>query len=301
VGDVGDIHVKTSARNMLSILFGKIGNVSTTLSENILHRKSRLIKKGDERNLYQTSSKKLFWLNNTGHIDQEIIRRGIFEPKSTEIAQTLVKEGDVVLDIGANIGYYTVLFSKLVGKNGKVFAFEPTTHFLDILQRNLDANGVSNVEIVKCGLSNKKHTMEIGIGPSSATLHPAPGFDRVDKREIIDLTTLDIFTGNRNLPKIDFIKIDVDGHEPFFFQGAWDSLDKYEPVVLLELSHLHYLKAGFTAWDFYDLLKERGYFIFHEDNLEEMTRKEDFLRRCANFAYSTNIVICKRKLYADRG
>jgi FkbM family methyltransferase len=296
VGNDGEISVKPDARNILSLLFRKLGTVFTIFSEYILHRKPRLIERGGDRNLYLTNSNELFWLNDTGYIDQEIIHRGIFEPKSTEIVRKLVKQGDVVLDIGANIGYYTILFSKLVGKNGKVFAFEPTTHFMDILQRNLDANDVTNVEIVKCGLSDKEHTLEISIGPSSATLHPAPGFDREDKREVINLTTLDIFSENRNIRKIDFIKIDVDGHEPFFFQGAWASLDKYNPIVLLELSHLHYLKAGITAWDFYDLLKEKGYSIFHEDNLEEMTREEDFLRRCANFAYSTNIIICKRKL-----
>jgi FkbM family methyltransferase len=279
-----------------SIMLRKLGNLLIALSQRILNKRSRLVAKGDERSLYLTSSKDLFWLNKTGYIDQTIIEKGEFEPQSTEAIKRLVKQGNLVLDIGANIGYYSVKLSKLVGNSGKVIAFEPTEHFRKTLRMNLDANNITNVEVINIGLSDKEQKLEIDIGPSSATLHSPLGFDDIESKEVINLTTLDSFVQKHNIPKIDFIKIDVDGHEPFFFEGAWKSLNIYDPIVLLEVSHLHYLEAGFTAWDFYDSLKRNKYRIYHEDQFVEMKTKEDFLRSCANFAYSSNIIISRREL-----
>jgi hypothetical protein len=107
---------------------------------------------------------------------------------------------------------------------------------------------------------------------------------------------LDALLKDFPLRKIDFIKVDVDGHEPYFFEGAWETLDKYDPVVFLEVSHLHYLEGGVTAWDFYEKLKAHNYLIYHENNLDEIKTKEEFLIKCGNFAYSTNIIISKKPL-----
>jgi FkbM family methyltransferase len=256
---------------------------------------SELIKEYPERSLYRTRFNDLFWLNTEGYVDQCIIESGVFEPSSTEIVKHLVKSGDVVLDVGANIGYYSVILSKLVGEEGKVYCFEPTDHYGKVLKMNLAENNARNVEIFKVGLSNQKSEVQIQIGPSSATLH-SPGKVPLLFTETIQLISLDEWLEDRNLTKIDFIKIDIDGHEPLFLQGAWNALDRYNPTILLEVSHPHYLDAGFTAWDFYDLLKGRGYRIYFEDKLTEITTKEDFLIKCGNFAYSANIVIAKKEL-----
>jgi FkbM family methyltransferase len=254
-----------------------------------------MLQKGSDRSLYRTRFGDLFWLNSTGYVDECIINSGVFEPLSSQAVKRLVRPGDTVLDVGANIGYYSVLFSKLVGDQGKVICFEPTRHYGKVLEMNIRANNLDNVEINKIGLSDKLQELEIWIGPSSASLH-VPGNQKLKSSEIIKLVTLDSFIEEHPLPKIDFIKIDVDGHEPLFFEGAWKTLDRYEPTVLLEVSHPHYLNAGYTAWRFYDLLKDRGYFIYYEDGLVEINSQEDFLIKCGNFAYSANIVIAKKKL-----
>jgi hypothetical protein len=107
---------------------------------------------------------------------------------------------------------------------------------------------------------------------------------------------MDSYIRNTNIYRIDFVKIDVDGHEPMVLSGAWDTLDIFELIVLLEISHLHYLEAGVTAWDFYEILKLKNYHIYHEKNLKEMNTKEDFLRNCADFSKSMNILISKKRL-----
>lgn len=274
------------------------GNILIKLSQRLEgFKRSKIIIKGGERSLYKTRFNDLFWLNINNSIDQCIICDGIFEPCSTQIIKQLIKEGDIVLDVGANIGYYSILFSRLVGTYGKVLCFEPTECYWKILKMNLEANRANNVEVFKIGLSNKSQELVIQIGGSTATLH-SPGNRALETKEFINLISLDKFMEESKLPKIDFIKVDIDGHEPLFFEGAWKTLERYNPTILLEVSHLHYLEAGFTAWDFYDTLKRKNYKIYHEDKLVELKTKEDFLVKCGNFAYSANIVITRKELKA---
>lgn len=256
---------------------------------------SALIAQGGESSLYKTRFGDFFWLNKAKYVDKSIIDTGLFEPHSTEVVRKLVKSGDVVMDVGANIGYYSVILSRLVGECGKVYCFEPTDHYSNVLQSNLDANNTKNAELIKLGISNVRHTLDIQVGANSATLH-SPGKVPLNFSERIELVSLDEWIENHEIKKIDFIKVDIDGHEPCFLAGAWNTLEKYDPVLLLEVSHLHYLDAGVTAWDFYDLLKSRGYRIYHEVNLAEIITKEDFLIKCGNFAYSANIVISKNDI-----
>jgi len=274
----------------------KTGSLLLKLSGNLNNNnKSVKIRSGRERDLYKTNQNLLFWLDKEKYIDQCIINDGVFESKLTQIVSHLIKEGDIVLDIGANIGYYSVSFSKLVGKNGKVICFEPTQYYSRILKMNLEINGISNAEIIKYGLSNKKQELEIFIGNSTASLHN-PGNLLNETKEGIKLTTLNDFIKDNPLQRIDLIKVDIDGHEPLFFEGAWNVLNKYDPIIVLEVSHLHYFNAGFTAWDFYKLLKERGYNIYHEDKLTKINSLEEFLIKCGNFAFSSNIIISKKDL-----
>jgi FkbM family methyltransferase len=258
---------------------------------------SRLVERGSERDLYRTRFNDFFWLNKASSVDKCIIESGLFEPASTECVKKLVSRGNVILDVGANIGYYSVLFSRLVGNEGRVLCFEPTKYFGKVLKKNLEANNIDNAEIFGFGLSNKHQQLEIQIGYSSATIHN-PRIYPSETSETIDLVPLDEFIEKNDLQTIDFVKVDIDGHEPLFFAGAWKTLDRYDPIILLEVSHLHYLEAGFTAWDFFDVLKNKGYRIYHEDNLAELKTREDFLIKCGNFAYSSNIIKSKKQLKA---
>lgn len=283
-------------RNFLSKIFKKIGNIFDFLSLKIIQKKSKLLKNGSPRSLYKTPSNDLFWLNKNAYLDNNVINYGEFEPLSTALVRRFLKSGDTVLDIGANIGYYSVIFSKIVGEKGTVFAFEPTKHFLPVLEKNLDVNDIKNVKIIDYGLSNKSDDIKIDIGPSSATIHSPKGYDAVIGEEIIKLRTLREFVDNNKINKIDFIKIDIDGHEPIFFDGSWEILDKFSPLILCEISPLHYLEAGYTAWDFYASVRSHNYFVYDERGLQLMDSREKFLQTCANFNSTTNLLLTKNIL-----
>ena len=281
----------------VATFFSFCGNFLLRIAS-VIHRqcsRSMLIKQAAPRSLYKTIYDDYYWLNTTGYIDTCIINQGVFEGSSTRIVKKLVKKGDVILDIGANIGYYSVILAKLVGTTGRVLCFEPTAHYRSVLMQNLKANNISNADVFDFGLSDKEQALNIYIDNSTATLHPT-GSTTNTIVERIKLITLDTFVKTDSLVEIDFVKIDVDGHEPHFFEGAWQALEYFDPIILLEISHIHFLKAGVTAWDFYDTLKGKGYRIYHEDNLVELISREVFLQKCGNFSYSSNVIISRKGL-----
>jgi len=269
----------------------KFFNKKSLIDPNVVNRQAELIKSEHGLNLYKTIYNDYFWLNPNKYLDREIINQSLFEPYSTALIKKLIKKGDVVLDVGANIGYYTVIMSKLVGNIGKVYAFEPTKYYGDILLRNLKENDINNCEVQFYGLSSHDQKLEISIGESSATLHWTADTAPREKEQIT-LISLDKFVHDSGIKKIDFIKIDVDGHEPEFLKGA-TILNELRPIILLEVNHENYLKAGVTAWDFYDNIKQQNYFIYSEKTLREYRTLREFLLECGNFTFSANIILSK--------
>jgi FkbM family methyltransferase len=263
--------------------------------EQVVSSDTVLVKADKERSLFDTKQGGLMWLKTENYIDKCIIETGFFEKDLTEVAKKLVKPGDCILDVGANIGYYSLIFSRLTGTTGKVICFEPTDFYGKVLRSNIEVNKYTNLEIVKVGLSNKEEEINIHIGGSTASIHN-PGNFLNESVENIHVTTLDNFIESHPLNKIDLIKLDVDGHEPIFFEGAWKTIEKFNPIIMMEVSHMHYLEAGYPVWEFYESLVSKGYKIYHEKNLKEITSKEEFLMKCGNFAYSSNIIISKNQL-----
>lgn len=253
---------------------------------------SKKIENGKNRSLYKTFFNDKFWLSNNpeAYVDKCIRETSVFEGYSTKAVKKLIKNGDIILDVGANIGYYSVIMSKLIGNDGKIYSFEPTKYFRDVLEVNLKINSITNVTVLSYGLSDFKKSLEIQIGSSSASLHNTSEKEDL-LRETIELNVLDEVINELDINRIDFIKIDVDGHEPAFLKGALKTIEKYKPIVLLEVMHLNYLNYGISAWDFYDYLKQLGFHIFSEIDLREYKDRTEFLIECGNFAYSANILI----------
>jgi FkbM family methyltransferase len=203
----------------------------------------------------------------------------------------LCSPGNVALDVGANIGYFTLLLSRLVGDDGRVVAFEPTEHYGNLLRRNLAENGVSNCHVEACGLSSEEGEYLASIGDSSATLHWVSPDQEPRLRETIRLVRLDDIVETLEIDRIDFVKVDVDGHEPLFFEGAWQTLERFKPIILMEVSAPHYLHGGTSAADFYDTLVGRGLHVYSEMNLEEYPSKVEFLSECGKTEVSANVIV----------
>jgi FkbM family methyltransferase len=161
-----------------------------------------------------------------------------FEQTESALVRSILKSGDVALDIGANLGYYTMLFASLVGDNGHVYSFEPMPELFDSLEQSAKRNGFGDrVTAFNAALSD-----EIGQVP----LIFAPGSDNwggaalwVGREVLPHHKTIAVMTGPLSffskLDRIDFIKIDVEGAEPLVIRGCSDVLAKSKPLILSEV------------------------------------------------------------------
>jgi len=166
------------------------------------------------------------------------LERGHIEPNCIKQIVNVVRKGQVIFDVGAYIGTYTLLLSKLVRDTGRVYAFEPDPKAFDILRDNKEKNGLSNVRIQKVGMSNSIGTHKlrgIQFGDSSFSLIERKNLFPIGQlREIvIETTTIDRYCKENDIYP-DGIKIDVEGAEALVIDGCRNIIEKYSPWILLE-------------------------------------------------------------------
>ncbi len=193
---------------------------------------------------------------------------GVYEPLETKLVRKEVKKGDVVLDIGANIGYYTLIFAKLVGKKGRVFAFEPDPTNFALLKKNISINGYKNVILVPKAVAGKTERRKLYLikdNPGGHRLYDSPQSDRSLEVEAISLD--DYFRGN-NL-RIDFIKMDIEGAEKEAILGMINLLKRNRKAkIVTEFNPLELKNFGNKPSEYLKLLEKLG-FKFWKINEQE--------------------------------
>ena len=133
----------------------------------------------------------------------------VYEKGTTETIKKLIKNGKNVINVGANIGYYTVLIARQL-PNSKIFAFEPFPSNIKFLQKNIEANDCKNVEIIPKAVSNKTGKANLWL-KDSGTQHFVSSKNSSDFNKIeIETITIDDFVSSKNM-KIDFVLIDAEG------------------------------------------------------------------------------------------
>lgn len=164
----------------------------------------------------------------------------------------------VMLDCGANVGYYSVLFSQLTA-SGRIYSFEPTaTH--DLLSANLAHNGCSNVEAMRVGLGR-----DSGVKQEKIFRIWGGEPDEGD----YTFTSIDDFVNERGIKRLDCIKIDVDSYDFEVLQGAEETLKRLNPWIVIEINYA-LRKRGVEEAVVYKWLAERGYhdaLILDQENL----------------------------------
>jgi FkbM family methyltransferase len=142
-----------------------------------------------------------------------------------------IKQGDVVFDIGAHVGFYTLLSSQIVGEQGQVVSFEPFPPNLMFLKRHIQLNRLKNVKVVEKAVSSRAGTMTFEIGPSSSMGHLA---EQVSGKSIeVETVVLDEFVRKANLPVPDLMKIDIEGAEFDCLVGAKELLQNNRIKIFL--------------------------------------------------------------------
>lgn len=191
---------------------------------------------------------------------------GYHEKTETEIVKNEIKEGDVIIDVGANIGYYTLLFAKLAGKTGRVFAFEAESSNFEILEKNVHENNFTNIVLEQKAVSDKSGVVKFYIGDESNTENQLFKPDVNHKEIEIKSTSIDEYFESID-KKVDFIKMDIQGAEPLVIKGMKKILQKNKNLkIMLEWWPDAIKKYGIDPGKHLTELVNLGYKIFEIDD-----------------------------------
>lgn len=175
----------------------------------------------------------------------------LMEAEQTETMLAEFSAGKVFFDIGANIGYYSILASKLVGEKGAVVAFEPVISNLTFLHRHVELNNAKNVRVLSFALSDKQSIASFSLGQNSAMGHLSEN-GKGENLVYVPTVSLDEIAAKMNLMP-DVMKIDVEGAEMDVFAGAENVLRTAKPTIFLS-THSPELRR-----DCLEFLQNRGY------------------------------------------
>lgn len=193
-------------------------------------------------------------------IDSAIFFNGCFEPNTVNAILKLLKPGNIAFDIGANVGCHCMLMANVVGSYGKVFAFEPTDWGFKKLKRNYELNSYNNLVIERLALSDEKKIFS-NYEFRSQWLVSAKLTSK--EKGQVDFITLDEYVKNISLDNIDFIKIDVDGYEYKIICGGQRVIQKFKPILIIEMGDTWLRSVGDTIEKLHSLLAP--FYSFYRD------------------------------------
>ena len=176
----------------------------------------------------------------------------------------LIQPEDVVIDVGSNQGIYSLAFAKIVGPKGKVISIEPFKEMNNYFRYNIKINDFKNIEIIEKVISDKIGFEEIDFGNGIVSASIVRNFRNSEKLKIESITIDEIC---KDLDKLDFIKIDIEGAELKALKGAKDTINSLKPKLSLEVDENSFYEVC-------SFLKKYDYkpFIFDDQKLVEINK-----------------------------
>lgn len=228
-------------------------------------------------------------------IERQLIFSKEYEPVATNVLKKFVQPGMRVVDVGANIGYYTLLLSKLVKENGTVWSFEPEAKNFDNLTTNIRLNRLTNVISVPKAVGSKNEIRDFFISSEESGEHSIVLKRHCKKVVRIRVVSLDSVI----VDKIDVLKTDTEGNDCEVLLGAKELIRKYRPLLITEFWPDGLIKAGAKPQDFWILLQSYYDNIYIADEVEKtlsIGTMEDAVRRIGKNMLSVNLICSKESL-----
>jgi FkbM family methyltransferase len=221
--------------------------------------------------------KRMIWLDLRDDFVSREALRDSYETIESAFVSALLRPGDVFLDIGANIGWFTLLASTLIGESGHIHAFEPLRPTVGYLRRSVAVNGLQPmVTVHEFGLADVEGEFRLAWKKNSR--NPGNSYLVDGERDGIETISIQLRTlDSLRLDKVDFVKLDVEGAEPKVFAGGRNTFKKHRPIVMSELfpDQLK-MVAGISPREFIAMFKSLDYQSFIVDQHESSEAVDDF-------------------------
>jgi FkbM family methyltransferase len=223
-----------------------------------------------------------------------------FEINESSFIKAFLKKGDNFIDIGANIGYFSLMASKIVGAMGNIFAFEPSKNNLIRLNENIKLNNFSNIKTIQKAVSNSIGELDLFIsndGYDAWNTFAKPFWFKNYSTEKTFTTTLDSFISELEISNLKLIKIDVEGWELNVLKGAENFLKtNIEVCLLIEFVEENLETAGISCIELYNYLSDLGYLLFkiNKKGLNLEKKAENY--RYENLIAAKDINVLKNNL-----
>ena len=193
----------------------------------------------------------------------EAFNFGCYELEDSKMMFDLMKHQNIIFDIGANIGWYSIHIANTF-EESTIYAFEPIPETFEKLIKNHELNRVSNLFIENVALSNFKGELNFFYSPyqtGAASSKNILGSEDITKLTC-PTTSVDMYIKDKNIKGLDFIKCDVEGAEYLVLQGAAESIKEYKPIVFAEMLRKWSKKFDYHPNDIVSFMKDMGYGCF---------------------------------------
>lgn len=230
----------------------------------------------DPRALAKASAGHKLFVDTRVHAHARLLFTGDFEEPYVQALLQFLRPGGTAADVGANVGFVTVPLALAAERlGGSVVAFEPFQGNAAWLRENLELNDVTErVTLVVAGLSSSKHSSQLsltddfktGARVGNAIVDEAGQYTECEKVSI-QLETLDEYWPTIKNPRLDIIKVDIEGHEGEFLDGGRETIAAHRPVILMEVNRYYYRNRGEQFEEVIPARVPEGY-RFYNDSLK---------------------------------
>jgi FkbM family methyltransferase len=200
-------------------------------------------------------------------IGWHVVFFGSYEPESREIFRAVLPAGGVAVDVGANVGWHTLLMARLVGERGRVLAAEPNPSVRKRLEDHLKLNRLPQVDVIPFAIAEGEGTVEF-YGPGAEDADSGNGYvvtsAAVGQRETVRVETrsLDAILAATEIQRLDLIKIDVEGYEWPVFRGAEKVITRFRPHIVFEFNMEYASRGGGTSQLLDDYFRRHRYKLY---------------------------------------
>jgi FkbM family methyltransferase len=204
-------------------------------------------------------------VDTASYVGRELYFRGEYESAVTRALYQYLREGNIAFDAGAYIGTHTLIMAKLVGKTGKVFAFEPNPEAQKLLLENIAINNFENVTMFDFALSDQEGTKQLFSysdtmqDTGTASLYP---LENLHPESTVVVSTIDVVVEKNALNRLDVIKIDTRGSDLSIILGARESIKLFRPCVIFEYNENNWKHAGSTWEEAQSFFYEQNYSLY---------------------------------------